>query len=160
MRPCLLLTFLLVPLADIRGDDEAIRAEIFENWRARQTAVDTLYCLVESKRLISKGLYSDLDLVPKEPPMPAEDEWIEQTYRLWVDFEKSKCRLEHEGLVFQSDKRGHFPFHRVTLFDGETPQEYRPAALNSDPGVAQVELQERTADGQFLKLVFEPLLLP
>jgi hypothetical protein len=144
---------------------DPIPDRIVENWHSRQSRTSTLYCEFEWRRMIAPGQLNLPDTpVEKFGPLPKKEQWLENKYRVWLDFDHPRARAEYDGLMFSSDADV-MDFHRILrigLCDGERLQIFEPADGNDDPRNRKyrAELSERIADGRYQVLFFDPVCHP
>lgn len=147
------------------GIGSPLPPRVVDNWTARQTGTEALECVLEWRRLIPEGTYSDEGIAPADETgvLPPEDVWLENSYSLWLDFTDDRARVEYEGYIFHSTRefQRHVPIHMISLFDGEHLQLFEPAENNPRPDNPYLEeLKERIPDGRYQGLFLEAVAYP
>ena len=144
------------------ADEATSIATLIRHWESRQTKIRRVKWVVNARRFVPKGVYSFID----GRELPPKDSTLENTYTLWLDFERNLARQEIQGFRFNSDVGRHVAVHEIHLCNGTDFQEYRPLITNPDPDPHpgkkryQCELYQRTRESYNGQMFFAQELQP
>ena len=75
----------------VLANDDYLVTDVVRSWKSRQEKIRRAKWVIRAKEFVPKGIYSMMD----NRVLPEADAEFEQTYTLWLDFDRNLVRQEH-----------------------------------------------------------------